>query len=310
MPLIPGVSDRVLPLVDSMYLREPSLLQLGMSTFLADQMFIAAICDSDEEVSEQKQWEIFIAKHQLTRSTYEAQRFNEDIRKRYEQADRSGRPWEAKPTRYLQKYHQLRHQSEYELERLQNEFNAEVQSRWDKEVLLFTGTEHLAYEPDGMQARGGLVEALMERQCACFGFQFSPKLTSQSVIVYAKPLVEPWMAFLAIARAPLGQPISSPGALHGSEYRARRSGPDLVMGFGVVDSKTKKPISADNDRVLMLRFEWFFPIRKAPLWSDYSRFYNLAELEALIAIHMALYGALASRFEQAVLDGLRAASAK
>jgi hypothetical protein len=154
-----------------------------------------------------------------------------------------------------------------------------------------------------------LVQTLMDSRCTELGFSMSRKFTTPALYVFSKPLVEPWIAFLAVAKRALEQPISAPGFRVGSQYSHRAPGPDFALFFGVVDSRSQRALSADNPRALVLRFEWFLPIRKAPLWSDYSRFYTLAQLEALVNINMAFYRMLEREIEQAATAGLTLATA-
>jgi hypothetical protein len=82
-PLVPRVIGHLLPLVDQMYDKVSCLYSKNIRTFDFDQEFIKVICDGNlEAVEEQKQFEIFFSKYNLSRHTYKAEEFNQDVLRR------------------------------------------------------------------------------------------------------------------------------------------------------------------------------------------------------------------------------------
>jgi hypothetical protein len=287
-----------------MYQRQAQLVGLGLRTFLLDQEFIEAICDDVDCKNEQQQHEIFLAKRLVSRETYEAARTYSDIRERKARTEVSGNPWDIWPTRYLQRFQQRQWQAQTELEELQHRFDLEAQARREQEVKVFRGPDYLRYEEDRLDARIDLVKQIMDRSCGELGFAISSKLSTTALLVFTKPLVNNWAAFLAVPRKALEQEIGPAGRREGSPFPLRAPGPDFAPSFGAIDIKTRRALSADSSQALLLKFEWFLPIHKSAIRSDYNRFYTLEQLDALVNIHMTFYRVLQSEFEDATTAAL------
>lgn len=303
-PLIPQVSDQLFPIVDQMYARSSELAARGIHVFELDHTFIAAICREQTEVEEERSHTLLRAKHDLSRETYAAKEIGEMVRRGRQRSAETGNHWDAQPTQYLKRFRRMLFESQDEVDRLQSEFNARIREAWAQESETHQHGEYRAFEPDSAPARRALVEHLFALGCPPLGFAFDAKCSRGGVFAYSKVVDDSWELFMAVDFERLEKPIGGPSQVLGRNVLTRPLGPDFVMVFGVADRTTKNGLRADNPEVLMLRFEWFLPIRKAPLWSDYRKFYSLRELEALVNIHLVFYEILSRDFEVAVRRGL------
>lgn len=304
-PFVPHVTDKLFPLVDRMYAQEGRLLAANIATFKIDQEFIATICNDDSAVKEQRDLEMFMAKFEMSHQSYRREEFDHELADRKKREKETGHKWEVYPTTYLRRFHRMRFETPQDLQKLQGAFNIRVADAWHRETALHHGEEYTFHKPDNIDTRVTLVRHILDKHKVPTGLEFDRKLTRRSVLVYSRRLFAQWAIFVAIDVPQLRLPVEPqrPVQENGAVLR-RRGGPRLVLCFGVVNHNTRRALSIDNPEALVLRYEWFLPIRKAPLWSDYSTFYSLCELEALLNIHLALYQIVAFDIEDAIRSGL------
>jgi hypothetical protein len=310
--LVPKLSDQLLFLVDKMFDRVSYLKSKSIRTFVLDQEFIQIICDNNQEaVEEQKQHEISFSKFDLSRNTYKSDEFRQNLLIRRQLRQEGGNLWGGEPTTYLRRFHKMRLESDesrHQLVELQNKFNLQILALWDKEIEVYAKGLYQNFKADNYEAYEQLTRQLFDNHLLASGFGYDNRLSRKSMLVYSKPILDSWTLFLAVERKLLieykGNRLSVVSTNNSEGRLCRPLSPRFVMIFGVVNNKTRKALTFQNEQALLLKFDWFMPIRKAPLWSDYSSFYTLRELEALINIHFEFYHLIAEDYEQAVLEGL------
>ena len=292
-----------------MYERTAELNESRIMMFQLDQSFIRSVAGSVEAVEEQQAYSIFLAKNEMSQRTYLPNDIKGKLLEVQSRRKTTGNFWDGQPTYYLQQFHHMRLKSWDKLANHQNRFNMQINEKWQKEVDQYQHEEHQKFESDCIFSRARLIEELVMRLGEEQGFALDKKFTRKTINVYTKPCVDQWVLFLAIDIKGLEESLEPYTDFiecrSDDNLLSRPLGPSFYMAFGVANRKTRKSLSSENDQVLPLKFEWFLPIRKvAPLWSDYSKFYSLRELEALVNINFLFYGVLASEFDQAVREGL------
>lgn len=304
-PLVPGVTSKLFPLVDRMYAHEQDLLARKIYAFKIDQEFVAALCEEESETIEQRDLEIFMAKFEMSHWTHQRDEFDRDLAERTKRKKESGNLWDIHSTAYLRRFHRLRVESPAEIQKMQGAFNLRVEDARSREVQMHSGDEHKRYDQQDVDAREMLVRHLLDTSRDTTGLELDKRLTRRSVLVYSRALVAQWSYFLAVDIAALRVPVEPHRpAQGGTSPSRRRIGPRLNSGFGVVKCNTRRALSSGNPEALVLRYEWFLPIRKAPLWSDYSMFYSLYELEAMLNMHLAFHSLITHQIEDAIRGSL------
>lgn len=310
-PLIPQVAERLFPLVDRLYDRAANLIDKDINLFRFDEEFIATICEhAPDAIHEHASHCVWFSKFELSQGTFQTEEFHRDLMQRRQRELDTGRSWEGYPTQYLRSFHQRRlesRESRHELTELQNRFNLRIWEAWGEEMESHITGAHQRYEKAGTEAPALLTENLIEQTLSGSGFTRDRRLTRSTTLVYSKPLAEPWVVCVCVDRKSLVEPITRvpPNFSVGSNGQVcLPTGPKFFMYFGIVNRNTRKALNYDNEQALLLKFEWLLPIRKAPLWSDYQRFYSMRELEALVNISLQFYRLLAPEFEHAVQAGL------
>jgi hypothetical protein len=218
----------------------------------------------------------------------------------------------GEPTAYYRKFHRIRlesRESRKQLIDLQNKFNLKILESWRNEVEVHGKGLYQNYTVDNASSCEQLTKELFEYHISDIGFTLDKKLSNKTLIVYSKPIHNSWKLFFAIERKLLIEYIGNRFAVsdsNNSEGRLSRPlCPRFEMVFGVANNKTRRALTFENEQALLLKFDWFMPIRKAPLWSDYSSYYTLRELETLINIHFTFYHLVVRDIEQAVINRLK-----
>jgi hypothetical protein len=189
---------------------------------------------------------------------------------------------------------------------LQNKFNRKIVESWQDEVETHANGLYQNYKMDNSASCEQLTKELFEHHLSDSGLAYDDSLSKKALISYSRPIHDSWKLFFAVERKLLAEYIGNQFFVSDSSNSdgslSRPLCPRFVMVFGVVNNKTRKALTFENEQALLLKFDWFMPIRKAPLWSDYSSFYTLRELEALININFVFYNLIAQDLKVAVLD--------
>ena len=279
-----------------MYSRAKALEAHDLHLPEVDRQFVLSVCtNSTACLEEQQAWDVYFCKRELSRFTYDNAEFVRGLELRRARAEELGHSWEVYPTTYLKTYQKLWRQTSPQLAELENRFNALAELQWNKEQ------ERFSAMPSGTlssaEERQGLAVGRFGQVFGRFGFERDPKLSRKGLAVLYKEA--PFCKLvIALNLDSLRQDVFGGG--EGAYGRVGRPvGPRVEIVLAALHPSARK-IRAESPQCAVLRFEWLLPIRKTPLWTDYSTFYSDGALEALIHVHGLFYEIIRDSLESAL----------
>lgn len=282
--------NHLLNIINGIYDRSSILFDNNITLFKFDQDYIHSICENELYVSEQKEYTKFLAKNELTSGKYIA----DEVKQKFEEIEYlskdTGNYWDKMATHYLRRFHYLRLKENDKFNDLQNHYNIKIFEGIKLEYQRHQHGLHLNYDINKIDHRILLIKEIMQNYYFGYDIHFNCYVNNNNLLVYTGKYNDRWSLFMAIQLKGIVYPIEEKFHIKENEgyMYTLPIGPQLTMIFGWIVNKTKK-ISIDSPNCLPLKFEWFLPIRKTPLWSNYSYFYSLDQLEALVNIHCIFY---------------------
>ncbi|NOQ76742.1 MAG: hypothetical protein GQ475_02910 [Methylococcaceae bacterium] len=295
-PIVPAVSDQLLPIVDKMFQRNREMSEAGLTFFQLDQKILVSLCENESEVEEHKQHLIFHAKYDVSRWCYHYIENIEKIERLREYALETGDYLDDEPTSFLKRYHKLRRDNPVEIGKFRDAFNQRYLTLWEEQIVKFTDGRYHDYSDWNKETIRLFIRGMFDEHAAQLGFTFCKKFSRHNIYAYSKPISGSWALFISADMTSIRHIVPNSSR-----------GEDLNLVFGLVNLKSKKKsLYALNNLILPCKLEHFFPIHLVPSIARviYSRFTSYRELESLINSLFSYYQIIAEEFEVAVTEGV------
>lgn len=295
-PIIPTVSDKLLPIVDKMFQRKAEMLKAGLTFCQLDQELLKDLCENESEVKEHKQDVVDIAKYDVSRWCFHFIERLEKIERLREYSRETGDSFDDEPTNFLKRFHKLHRDDPTKIEDFKNGFNQRYLLLWEQQIVDFTHGRYHNYSDWTKETIRLFIREMFDEHCTRLGFTFCKKFSRHNIYAYSKPISGSWALFISADMTSITHIV--PNSTRG-EY--------LNMVFGLVNLKSKKKsLYALNNLILPCRLEHFFPIHLVPSIARviYSRFTSYRELESLINSLFTYYQIIAEEFEVSVTKGV------
>jgi len=295
-PLVPLVSEQLLPIIDKMFMRDQEMLNAGFKVFQLDLELIETLCRNENEVQEHKKFMISEAKYKVSRWTYNAIERLKLIVERRRLELTTGDLLADEPTRFFYHFNKLRFKKPDDFAKLKEDFDQQFMLLWEEEMTRFSYGRYVNITEWTIETIKIIIREMFDEHCENLGYSFSKKFSRHNIYAYTKPIIGSWALFISadLTRLIRIVPKSSRG-----EW--------LDMVFGIVNLKSKKKsLYAQNNLILPCHLDDFLPLGKAVFMGRliYWRYSNFRELESLINSYFILYQIIAEEFEIAVTKGV------